>query len=147
VKNTRLEIVSALYNLTRKETNYSKSTAASHGDEIMYRLKLTNIGATTLTGLNVRICLSSALEYVPNYSRAIFFANGKDQALALNDAIASNGSELPINISTGNFIYIVYKARVVGNGSGSHRGKSQVWGDNKLNVSTNNAAVMTVSTQ
>ena len=136
-------IVSALYNLTKGETGYSVSTSANPGDEIMYRVKLTNTGTATLTGLNTRIQLPSAFEYVPNYSRAIYTVNGVDQTVALNDTIIGNGSTLPVNVSVGNYIYIVYKVRVASNAVlGTYGTGNQVWGDGNLNVSANDATVI-----
>jgi uncharacterized repeat protein (TIGR01451 family) len=135
-------IASALYNLTKGETNYSVSTSANPGDEIMYRIKLTNTGTTPLTGLNARIQLPSAFEYAPDYSRAIFTEGGVDKQIALNDAIIGNGTTLPINVSVSNYIYIVYKVKVASNAvTGTYGTGNQVWG-NGLNVSANNATVM-----
>ena len=142
VSNPAAAIVSALYNVTRGETNYSTSTTAKPGDEIIYRVKLSNIGNSTLSGLGVKVILPSALQYVNDTARMLYTdANGTDKTLALNDSIVTNGSSM-LDVPVQHYVYIVYRVQVKADAqNGTYGTSTQVANQAGLNVSANNATV------
>ncbi len=107
-----VSIVAALYNQTKGDTEYFPMAIAERGDELFYRVKITNNTNMALETNNVRITLPSSLQYGNDFSRVLYVEGGKEKRMALNDAIVGNGSSVPLKISPKDFVYVMYKVKV-----------------------------------
>ncbi len=105
-------IISTVLNETRHDQYYVSSATAKRGEELFYRVQVSNTGTTPLTGGVFKAQIPAGLEYVGNYSR-FYFANAT--WVGLNDAIVSaNGVVMP-DIPVGSWGYVNYKVRVASN--------------------------------
>ena len=142
--NTSVTLSSGLYNFTNGDKAYTQSINAKPGDEIIYRMVITNRGSSTATDLHARVIMPSAgLEYVPGYAKLYYVdSTGADKVIPVVDALngVSNGIVLP-NLPAGHWFYLTYKAKVsVSANAGTYAADNQVVGAG-ISLSDNNGLV------
>jgi hypothetical protein len=84
------------------------------GAELFMKIRLTNNSSTTIKNPNIKVSLPDkkyGLEYVSDYSKAIYDYSSKDGVVGLSDGIVRNGSTSR-DIQSHHSVYIVYKLRV-----------------------------------
>ncbi len=90
---------------------YSESVDANPGDEIYFRLAISNTGDVALTNATIKDSLPEGLTLVPG--SVGLRANESTTTEPLSDNIIATGYNLG-TIGTGNTVYITYKAKVTG---------------------------------
>jgi len=144
VSASEIKMVTALFNLTKSEQNYSTATTAERGDEIIYRVAIDNTSNAPFTNVHFRAVLPQGLEYVGGFAKLWYDTDNK--VMPLNDAIASNGVVLR-DIPAHTYVYVTYKAKVASSAlAGDYRVANQTWNDNGVNVASN-SALLTVSAE
>ncbi|HRY60462.1 MAG TPA: hypothetical protein P5096_03710 [Patescibacteria group bacterium] len=144
--NTNVTLASSLYNLTKGDKAYTQSVNANPGDELIYRMTITNRGSSAATILHARAIMPAGIEYVPGFAKLYYEdATGTDQVIPIADAIngAGNGVILP-DLAGAHWFYLTYKVKVSGNtAAGTYAADNQVIGSG-ISLSDNNG-IITVS--
>uniref|UniRef100_A0A7C4M1A5 DUF11 domain-containing protein n=1 Tax=candidate division CPR3 bacterium TaxID=2268181 RepID=A0A7C4M1A5_UNCC3 len=138
-----ISVKSLVSNYTKGQTSFSESVTADRGDELYYRMAITNPTNANVNGLAAYVQIPSGLQYVPGYTKLYYTdANGQDKAAPITDAIVNATGAMIGDLPAMHYEYIVYKVKVAANApAGTYWTGNQVFNGSGINVSDNTGKI------
>ncbi len=106
----QLELTVKVGNYSKK-TDWAKEVVANPGDEIVYLLKIKNVGTTTIGDIKAYANLPAGMQLVPGLTK-LYRTSEPD---ILPNTITSTGVDLPV-LTPGSWIYVSYKVKLSNTG-------------------------------
>ena len=133
-----------LYNATKGETVYSSSTAASRGDNVVYRMTIINNGGSVATGIAARVVLPNGLTLKNGYAKLYYLdANDQEKVMPINNEAALIGSGVNLtDLRANRGMYLTYVVTVKSDAvAGPYATSNQVVASGGVSLADNSAIV------
>ena len=133
-----------LYNATKGETVYSSSTAASRGEDVVYRMTIINNGGSVATGIAARVVLPNGLTLKNGYAKLYYLdANDQEKVMPINNEAALIGSGVNLtDLRANRGMYLTYVVTVKSDAvAGPYATSNQVVASGGVSLADNSAIV------